>query len=66
MPDYLFCIHYRADDGDIRVWGSNDGSTSSFLGPDYRIALFEQWQSVDPNTQKIDVATGELISKGTP
>jgi hypothetical protein len=57
----IFCIHYHKDTGRIRNWGSDDGSTESFAGPDYAIAHFDEWYAVDPMLDKIDPTSGNII-----
>ena len=51
----MFAIHYHKRTGEIRQWGHDDGSLDSFAGPQYAIALFDEWQNIDPLRQRIDV-----------
>jgi hypothetical protein len=63
MTEFVFVIHYHRVTGEIRNWGSDDGATESFNGPDYAIAHFDAWQDVDPTRHKIDVVTQTLAEQ---
>lgn len=63
MADYVFAIHYHRDSGEIRNWGTDDGSTESYAGPDYAVARFEQWRAINPFYHRVDPATADVIDK---
>lgn len=59
----LCLIHYHRVTGEIRNWGHDDGAEESFAGSDYVLARFEGHFDLDPERQKMDVATGKVVNK---
>jgi len=59
----MFAIHYHKQTGELRQWGDYDGSTESFAGPDYEIILFDEWKSIDPLRDRIDVAKLTIVRR---
>jgi len=57
-----FFIHYRTADGEISGWG-NGYDPIDPIDVDHAVAFFAEAVTPDPETQKIDPATGELIDK---
>jgi hypothetical protein len=56
----LFFVYYRAADGEIIGWTNSHDP----VAPDgYALAAFTEPFDPDPQTEKIDPATGEVVPK---
>jgi hypothetical protein len=56
----IFFVYYRAADGEIIGWTNSHDPAA----PDgYALASFAEPFDPDPETQKIDPATGEVVAK---
>jgi hypothetical protein len=56
----VFYVHYRVADGEIFGWGSGFDPQAV---PGEAITTFAEPFDPDPATQKIDLATGEVVAK---
>lgn len=60
----IFAVHYHKDTGELRAWGNDDGSQTSFAGSDFLIAHFSEWyEGLTPALHRIDPATSLIIDK---
>ena len=59
----MFAVHYHKQTGAVRQWGTDDGAIESVFGPDYAIALFDEWQNIDPLRQRIDVKSLAIVRR---